>query len=167
HERWLCSGKLTWPGVTHQRFVLGRAGVGLWIADWIESDSPRIATWFWQLPADTDLPSDSSDTAIMAQMDSVLLKCWSNNAIEQNKLLGATQDKPTAWRALGYGLKSEGRVLTFRQPIANTLLTLSFVGICDHPQVAASFSGHRAGPSGLEREVCSWQHAGCEWSHTQ
>jgi len=158
-DAWLCCGRLSWAGVAWQRSLLCLPGKGLWIADRIETDRPRLATWYWQLPA-----AATSDTRNAASWDHFDLRRVSSDGDCEEVLTRSRDDRPEGLRCHGYGKKSPGAVLVQRQRVEERLLVMTSIGRIARPIIEIEWNGLTAGPKGAAAATASWQHADCRWS---
>ncbi|MCP4885887.1 MAG: hypothetical protein GY904_04660, partial [Planctomycetaceae bacterium] len=130
-DLWLAWGRLKWPGVTHERSVCCLPGQGLWIADWIESDRPRTADWFWQLPVDCEIEHDE-----VRMLDGQYsLNRRSSNAKSTMDLSTADKTDPTGWRCHAYGDSFPATRLKVSETVNGKLIVLTSLGSAGRPKL--------------------------------
>ena len=159
---WLCRGKLTWPGVTHERHALCLPGQGLWVADLITSDRPRQAVWYWQLPeGKIALPEP-----MLAAWDSMSLSCAVSGAITSKlECSTATGTQPAGWRCLGYGEKQPGNRLSLSLQLEQSVLVLTSIGASNRPEVTVETAKKQLAEVGSTsgNQVSVGSLSGCRW----
>ena len=130
-DLWLAWGQLKWPGVTHERSVCCLPGQGIWIADWIESDRPRTADWFWQLPVHCEIEHDK----VRMFDGQYSLNRRSSNIESTMDLSSATAGNPAGWRCHAYGDSLEATRLRVSETVNGKLLVLTSLGSTDRSKL--------------------------------
>ena len=156
---WLCHGKIQWSGVSHERHVCCLPGQGLWIADMIEVDRPRSATWFWQLPND-QVKASGTTSAIWGSMS---LTSTTSLEAEQWKLAPAINGQPEGWRCLGYGEKVPGTRLAITYRLNQKILVLTSVGTKIRPRLGVQIGEDRLNESMMSSDSTAISFANCRW----
>ena len=159
---WLCGGTLEWPGVTHQRFVFGKPGTGLWVADYIQTITSRRSSWYWQLPRDA-VASEDSESTILAQWGSFVIESWSRSVPSRTAFDSPEPAQPDAWCCPGYGQQEEGTRLTIEHEVEGDHLTLTFIGRKHRDELAVALQGLVAGPEVNPDDSSTWTHGDCIW----
>jgi hypothetical protein len=156
---WLARAQM-WPsqGVRVARHVLGLPGLGIWVADWIQTDVPRMVNWYWHVPRQRGVrmvysPAESSpvkNSAVEAstvQLDDGVITAWHADGPLQARLDVATEGDPTGWLAEGYGLLSPGIRVSYASHVAQEQLVVTYLGPAplkmrvEVGQCAASWNG--------------------------
>lgn len=127
---WLVSGKTHWgTGTTIERHLMAIPGKGLWIADHITSDQPRVVSWNWQLPQDSlrnDVRSDEGHTIV--EGENLRLETWSDDVSITSVVESAERSSPVAWQAPGYGDHRPAQRLHCKAGAASQILAITFIG---------------------------------------
>ena len=126
-DAWLAFGKVVWPEVVHERSVCCIPGEGMWIADWIKTQQPRGATWYWQLP-NTSMHDDGKE---VRWGDRYSMRCDTIGAKQNRQLTSAEPSSPKGWRCFGYGERSPANQFSIDCTIQKELLVLTSIGRID------------------------------------
>jgi hypothetical protein len=115
--------------VVLERFVLCLPEVGLWIADWVESDRPRSATWYWQLPDDkVQCIEQSLPIRFEFGGGDLGMHVWSSKTDLIARVESSDEDSPIGWSAPGYGCRRKGQRLCLQTTVTDSHLLVTFVG---------------------------------------
>ena len=163
-ERWLCSGTVRWPGVSHKRLILGLPKIGIWIADLIRSSSIRKATWYWQMPHVSEISFEESDLGMLAKLDTLQMERWSCTNIPHTTLESSVESSPRAKYCPEYGDIRCSNLISWESTIATELLVLTYFGRHDRPAVNVSIGEKHVGTYSDNSECGhAWVFDGCSW----
>ncbi len=159
---WLMRGKLQWPGVQFERCVLGIPDRAIWVADWIDMDEKRQATWSWQLPSDAaEGVADQGEECFRLRWGDFQLLQTSKVAL-QAELIRAEANAPQGWRCHGYGQMSPGAVLRLRRQIPRRCLVVTVIGRPQSDCVGVAVKDFRLGD--IDAPEMSLTLGGFTWS---
>ena len=159
---WLAHAKQNWADVTHERHICCIPGQGIWVADLIESDRPRNATWFWQIPHNS-IEMLSQSCYRWGSME-LLSHSTENNC--QLELKPFDPSLPSGWHCLGYGEKQHGHRLLLKQKLQNKCLVLTSVGCLSRPKLEVQLSNFRLSEAPIQSEEPGHQvhvFQDCRW----
>ncbi len=132
----LARARAAWrPGVSVERNVLWIAGRGLWVADYLEFDSPRRVRWNWQLSENVVNSEEDEPRGQLSIGNGVAMTMWDEQAIVDPIVCRAFEGDPTGWKAPGYGEWQPGCAVRFESEVTESRLFVTFVGTSPLPLV--------------------------------
>ncbi len=129
-ELWVVRAQLELKeGVTIERNVLGLPGVGVWVADLVNSHQPRLSRWYWQLP-ESRHPKliQRNSRFVEIGLDGGALACWTDRLGWKANIEAAANDSPVGWQAPGYGQLIPGHRVVFEASPTVERLVVTSVG---------------------------------------
>lgn len=133
---WLLRGLVDLDcGSSVERNVLGLPGRGVWVADVVRCDKPRMVKWHWHLPQSASSSIiQTNDFQRQVRFEQGTLAAWTDQENLDIRLESATESSPVAWLSQAYGSRTPGYRVTYEASCSGELLVLTFVG----PQWAPS-----------------------------
>ena len=125
---WVARGEVIWPNCRIARHVLAVPGEGLWIADWLQSNEPRVATWHWQFPEEIEPKLHSSEKLIQGKGQGVSIQSAGLKDLYGGKIVSRDANGFAGWVSPGYGVTSPAHRLTYHGKVDGNLLVLTCVG---------------------------------------
>ena len=125
---WVARGEVIWPNCRIARHVLAVPGEGLWIADWLQSNEPRVATWHWQFPEEIEPKLHSSEKLIQGKGQGVSIQSAGLKDLYGGKIVSRDANGFAGWVSPGYGVTSPAHRLTYHGKVNGNLLVLTCVG---------------------------------------
>ena len=128
HGAWVARGEVVWTNCRITRYVLAVPGEGLWIADWLQSNKPRVATWHWQFPKEIEPKLHSSEKLIQGKGQGVSIQSTGSKDLYGGKIVSHDASGWAGWVSPGYGVMSPAHRLTYHGKVGESLLVLTCVG---------------------------------------
>jgi len=125
---WMASGEIQWPTCRITRHLLAMPGEGLWIADWLQSDEPQVATWCWQFPLDIEPKLRSSEKRIEVIGQGVTLQAIGTKHLHGGQLISSDPLETAGWISPGYGVLQPAHRLSYQSKVDGNLLVLTCIG---------------------------------------
>ncbi len=126
---WMASGEVQWPTCRITRHVLAISGEGLWVADYLQSDQSRRATWNWQFPLDIEPKlQQTSGKTIEVVGQGVTLQAVGTNYLQEEKLVSSAPSETAGWVSPGYGVLQPAHRLSYQSQVEGRLLVLTCIG---------------------------------------
>ena len=156
HGTWVARGEVIWPNCRITRHVLVVPSEGLWIADWLQSNDPRTATWHWQFPDQIDPKLHSSEQLIQVKGQGVSIRSTGLTDLYGGKIVSHEASGFAGWVSPGYGVMSPAHRLTYHGKVEGSLLVLTCVGDTNL-EIGFEVDGRKATLANDRDDNCHWQ----------
>jgi len=126
---WLARGIVELDAkVVIRRYLLAIPENGLWVVDWIESNSPRDVTWYWQLGDRQYVVQEEENTIQLRNETDISVNVWSHRASIDWTVTNANVGSPVGWEASEYAKQNRGSRLSLRVSCEEKLLLATYIG---------------------------------------